>query len=180
MALKSSIFKAELQVANVDRNHYADYPLTIARHPSETDERMMVRLLAFTLHAHERLALCKGLSDSDEPDLWRKDLTGAIEQWIETGLPDDKRIARACGRAAQVVVLAYGASAPIWWKQIAARLGRHDNLLVMQLPASQTQALAGLVQRSMKLHCTIQDGHVWISDGAATVTVEPARLYGQG
>ncbi len=179
MALKSSVFKAELQVADLDRNYYADHALTLARHPSETDERMMVRLLAFALHAHERLAFCKGLSDTDEPDLWRKDLTGAIEQWIEAGLPDEKRIARACGRAAQVVVVAYGASTPIWWKQIGAKLGRHDNLIVMQLPAPGTQALAGLVQRSMKLHCTIQDGQAWLSDGAATVAVEPEMLYGE-
>jgi uncharacterized protein YaeQ len=138
---------------------------------------MMVRLLAFALHADERLAICKGLSDSDEPDLWRRDLTGAIELWIETGMPDEKRIARACGRAARVAVLAYGGGVPVWWKQIAPRLGRHDNLSVTQLPAPQTQALAGLVQRSMKLHCTIQDGHVLLGDGAATLSVEPVTLY---
>jgi uncharacterized protein YaeQ len=180
MALRSSVFKAELQVADLDRNYYADHALTIARHPSETDERMMVRLLAFALHAHERLTFCKGLSDTDEPDLWRKDLTGAIEQWIETGLPDDKRIARACGRARQVVVLAYGATVPVWWKQIAQRLGRHDNLLVMALPPPQTQALTGLVQRSMKLQCTVQEGHLWIGDGSTTVAVEPQILRRPG
>jgi uncharacterized protein YaeQ len=179
MALKSSVFKADLQVADLDRNYYAGHALTLARHPSETDERMMVRLLAFALHAHERLAFCKGLSDADEPDLWRRDLTGAIEQWIETGLPDDRRIARACGRAAQVVVVAYGAGAPIWWKQTGAKLGRHDRLVVMALPAPATQTLATLVQRSMKLQCTIQDGHLWLSDGTATVAVEPEVLFGE-
>lgn len=179
MALKSSVFKAELQIADLDRGYYADHALTLARHPSETDERMMVRLLAFMLHADERLAFCKGLSDSDEPDLWRRDYTGAIEQWIETGLPDDRRIARACGRAAQVLVLAYGSGAGVWWRQIADKLARHDNLIVMQVPLAQTQALAARAARSMRLQCTVQEGHVWIHDGAHTLGVEPALLYGQ-
>src|SRR5678816_1520267 len=108
MALKATIFKAELSIADVDRGYYADHALTIARHPSETDGRMMVRLLAFALNAHERLEFGKGLSDTDEPDLWQKSLTGAIEHWIEVGQPDDKRLLRACGRADRVTVYAYG------------------------------------------------------------------------
>ena len=95
MASNATIFKATLQIADMDRNYYADHALTIARHPSETDERMMVRLLAFVQHAHEALAFGRGLSADDEPDLWRRDLTGAVELWIEVGQPEEKRLRKA-------------------------------------------------------------------------------------
>ena len=99
MALKATICRADLKIADMDRNYYAGHALTVARHPSETDERMMVRLLAVALNAHEQLAFGRGLSDADEPDLWQKDLTGAIAHWIEVGQPEDKRLLRACRRA---------------------------------------------------------------------------------
>ena len=124
MALKSTIYKAELQIANMDRHYYADHSLTIARHPSETDERMMVRVAAFALFAQERLEFCKGLSDIDEPDLWQKDLTGAIETWIEVGQPDERRIAKASGRSNEVIVIAYGGrTSEIWWQGDAQQGG---------------------------------------------------------
>ena len=114
MALKATIFKADLQIADMDRNYYQDHALTLARHPSETDERMMVRLLAFAIHADEALTFTKGLFDTEEPDLWQKDLTGAIQLWIEVGQPDEKRILKACGRSEQVIVYSYGATSHIW------------------------------------------------------------------
>ncbi|HEU4621494.1 MAG TPA: YaeQ family protein, partial [Burkholderiaceae bacterium] len=146
MALKSTIYKADLQLADLDRHVYADYPLTLARHPSETEERLMVRIVAFGLHAHERLAFGPGLSDADEPCLWQRDLTGAIERWIEVGLPDERHLARACGRADEVVVIAYGRGMDVWWKNIASSLTRLRNLVVLRLPEDGTQALAALVQ----------------------------------
>lgn len=176
MALKATIFKANLQIADMNRNYYGDHSLTIARHPSETDERMMVRLLAFALHADEALSFCKGLSADDEPDLWQKDLTGAIDLWIEVGQPDDKRMLKACGRASQVVVYSYGSTSPVWWNQTAGKIERARNLRVLQLPPSATLALARLAQRTMQLQCTIQDGHVWFSDGQQTVEIEPGML----
>ena len=167
MALKSTVFKATLNIADIDRGVYAEHALTLARHPSETDERMMVRLLAFACHADEGLAFCKGLSDPDEPDLWRKDLTGAIDLWIETGQPDERRLRHACGRARQVVVYCYGHAADVWWNQQRGRLDRLANLSVIRLPAEGTQALARLAQRTMQLQCTIQDGqHLWSADDA--------------
>lgn len=173
MALKATIFKAELQIADMDRHYYHEHALTIARHPSETDERMMVRLLAFALHAHEALSFGKGLSSDDEPDLWQKDLTGAIELWIDVGLPDEKLIRKACGRARQVFIYSYGGrGADIWWEQTAGKLGRVENLTVQNLAPATTQAMAKLAQRSMKLQCTIQDGQIWFSDQADTVQVE--------
>jgi uncharacterized protein YaeQ len=176
MALKATIFKANLHIADMGRNYYAEHALTVARHPSETDERMMARILAFALNADEQLAFGKGLSDTDEPDLWRKDLTGAIAHWIEVGQPDDKRLLRACGRAARVTVYSYGSRAETWWKAIADKLARAKNLTVWRIPAEASQALAGLAARSMQLQCTVQDGQIWLSDAATTVQLELSAL----
>lgn len=176
MALKATIFKAELQIADMDRHYYGDHALTIARHPSETDERMMVRVLAFALHAHEALSFGKGLSTDDEPDLWQKDLTGAIDLWIDVGQPDEKRILKACGRAAQVVVYSYSSNSGIWWNQAGSKLDRARNLSVMNIPSATSLELAKLAQRTMQLHCTIQDGQVWLSGGDQTVQIDLAAL----
>jgi uncharacterized protein YaeQ len=177
MALKSTIFKADLQIADMDRNYYQGHSLTLARHPSETDERMMVRLLAFALFADERLEFGRGLSADDEPALWRKDLTGAVELWIDVGLPDERELRKACGRAERVVVLCYGGrGAELWWEQNREKLARLRNLAVLALPAAATQGLAALSSRSMGLQCTIQDGQLWLTDGKRTVHVEPRTL----
>jgi uncharacterized protein YaeQ len=181
MALKATIFKAELRIANVDRNYYHDHALTIARHPSETDERMMVRLLAFAVHADEALAFGKGLSTDDEPDLWRKDLTGAIDTWIDVGQPDERLIRKACGRARQVFIYCYGGrGADIWWNQVGPGLERVTNLTVLNVPGASSQTLSRLAQRNMLLHCTIQDGHIWMADSDNTVEVELACLRKAG
>jgi uncharacterized protein YaeQ len=172
MALKATIFKAAVQVSDTDRHYYASHALTLARHPSETDERMMVRLLAFALHAHEALQFGKGLSTDDEPDLWRKDLTGAIELWIDVGQPDEKRLRKACGRASNVVVYSYGGSgAAIWREQIAATVARSRNLVVRSIAPAASQAMAKLAQRNMELTYTVQDGEVWVVDASGTVNV---------
>lgn len=177
MALKATIFKADLQIADMDRNYYHDHALTLARHSSETDERMMVRLLAFALHAHEALAFGKGLSADDEPDLWQKDLTGVIETWIDVGQPDEKRIRKACGRANQVFIYTYGGrSAGIWWDQNSSNLERAKNLTVMNLPPDTSQALAKLAQTKMQLHCTIQDGEIWLANDNDRVQIELATV----
>jgi uncharacterized protein YaeQ len=180
MALKATIYKAEVAIADMDRSYYADHNLTLARHPSETDERMMVRLLAFALYAEEGLGFAKGLCVDDEPDLWRKDLTGSIERWIDVGQPDDKWIRKACGRARDVVVVSYGRAADIWWNGIRDKLARLSNLTVINLPPETAPALAGLTGRSMRLQCTVQDGQLWMTDGRATVLVEPLKLFAPG
>jgi uncharacterized protein YaeQ len=177
MALNATIFKASLQIADMDRGYYHDHILTLARHPSETDERMMVRLLAFVRHAHEALVFGKGLSSDDEPDLWQKDLTGAIDLWIDVGQPDERRIRRACGRAGEVFVYSYGGrGVDIWWEQTADKVARSTNLTVVNLASSSTQALAKLAQRNMELQCSVQDEHVWLTDAERTVEVELSAL----
>lgn len=173
MALKATVFKADLQVTDTDRHYYQSHALTIARHPSETDERMMVRLLAFALHASESLDFSKGLSTSDEPALWEKSFDGEIETWIDVGQPEEKRIRKACGRARHVFVYSYGGrAADLWWKQVHDKLDRFDNLTVISFPETATAELAGLVQRTMQLQCTIQEGQIWLSSDI-TVQIEP-------
>lgn len=171
MALKATIYKADLQVADMDRHYYADHALTIARHPSESDERMMARVLMYALYAQEGIAFTKGLFDVDEPEVWVKDLTGEIKLWIDIGQPDDARLRKASGRADQVVVLCYSSSSEVWWKQIESKLTRLNNLTVLQLPAETSQELTALVERTMQLQCMVQDGEVWISTEGARVQV---------
>ncbi|MET3434960.1 uncharacterized protein YaeQ [Herbaspirillum seropedicae] len=176
MALKSTIFKADLQISDMDRHYYQQHALTIARHPSETDERMMIRVLAFALNASEALAFGKGLSDTDEPDLWQKDLTGAVELWIEVGQPDDRAILKACGRAERVIVYSYSSVSNIWWNQTGSRVERAKNLKVVNIAAEASQALAALAQRTMQLQCTIQDGQVWLGANENMVLIEPQTI----
>lgn len=176
MALKATIYKAEVQLADMDRNHYADLALTIARHPSETDERMMVRVLMYALHAQEGIALTKGLFDVDEPEIWVKDLTGAIKLWIDIGQPDEVRLRKACGRAEQVVVACHAASCDVWWKAIEGKLTRLRNLRVLRLAPEAAQALAGLAERTMRLQCMVLDGVVTLSSDAQSVELVPQTL----
>ncbi len=181
MAIKSTIFKAALQITDMDRHYYRDHQLTIARHPSENDERMMVRLLAFALHAGPALQLCRGISDEDEPDLWQKSLNGDIELWIDLGQPDEKRIRKACGRAAKVVIYTYQPrSADVWWKQQADRLKRFDKLEVRALDETGVAQLGRLAQRSMQLQCTIQDGHILMTNGVDSAEITPLTRQASG
>ena len=174
MALRATIYKADLNVADTDRHYYDSHALTIARHPSETDERMMVRVAAFALNASENLSFTKGLSDTDEPDIWEKDLTGAVQRWIEIGQPEERRILRACGKAEEVLVYCYGGSASrIWWDGVCNKLTRVSNLRVINIPVEQAKALAALAERGMRLNANISDGVMYLSADAGEVTIEP-------
>jgi uncharacterized protein YaeQ len=178
MAIKATVFKASLQIADMDRHYYAEHALTLARHPSETDERMMVRLLAFALYADDALVFGKGLSSDEEPDLWQKDLTGAIERWIEVGLPDEREIRKASGRASKVVVISYGRTSDIWWNENSGKLQRLNNLTVLNLSSATTLALAALVNRTMQLQCTIQERNIMITSDAGMIEVDLKILQG--
>ena len=180
MALNSTIYKVELQISDMDRHYYATHALTLARHPSETEERLMVRLLAFALFADDRLEFGKGLSNEGEPDLWRKALSGEIEQWIDLGQPDEQRIRKACGRAREVIVVNYGGRASdVWWDKNAGTLARSKNLIVVDVSAA-TAALAAIAERSMRLQCNIQDGHVQLFGNADTemIGIDPLLRLG--
>lgn len=172
MALKATIHKAELHISDMDRHYYQSHALTIARHPSETDERMMLRLLAFALHASDSLQFGKGISTEDEPDLWQKSLSDEIELWIDLGNPDDKRLRKACGRAKQVVVYTYQSrSAAVWWQQMQEVIKRFDNLTVWHLDSEIVEALGKLAERTMDLQCLIQDGQITLSTPQHSVTL---------
>ena len=174
MAAKATIYKAELQVTDLDRHYYASHALTLAQHPSETDTRLLVRLLAFALHADERLEFGRGLSDEDEPALWRRDYTDAIEQWIELGQPDEARLRKASGRAAQVVVIGYGGqAAESWWKRNAAALARLRNLSVIELDDAELAEASVLLERGMRVTAMIQDGELQLMDADRSVTLRP-------
>lgn len=184
MALKSTVFKANLQIADIDHGYYADHALTLARHPSETDERMMVRLVALALQAHElqdtcggdgTLAFGTGLSDPSDPDVHLSDFTGRKRLWIEVGQPEDKPLAKAASQADAVLVYAYGHAAEVWWKGIEGKLARQDRLQVWRLPAAQAQALAPLAERSMQLQALVQDGALTLSSARGSVHLEPLR-----
>jgi uncharacterized protein YaeQ len=172
MALKATIYKADLSIADMDRNYYQEHALTIARHPSETDERVMIRLLAFALNANEALAYGKDLFDVEEPALWLKDLTGAIDTWIEVGQPEERRLMKASGRSTHVIVYSYSATSHIWYKGLASKIERAGNISIVNITAETSSQLVKLAKRNMQLQCTIQDGQVWLTDGIDTVQVE--------
>jgi uncharacterized protein YaeQ len=184
VALKSTIFKANLQVADIDHGYYADHPLTLARHPSETDERMMVRLAALAFNAHEIVTSCHGdatlafgagLSDPDDPDIALVDFTGRKRLWVEVGQPEDKPLAKACAQADAVRLYAYGPAAEVWWRGIQNKLTRLDRLQVWRLPSDDMPALTALAERSMQLQATLQDGALTLSSTQGSVHLEPTR-----
>jgi len=177
MALSATIIKVSINVADMDRQYYQSHALTLAQHPSETAERVILRLLAFALHASEALTFTRGLSTDDEPDLWQNSLTGDIELWIELGQPTEKRIRKACGRAQQVTVYSYGRSADPWWRQLQAQLTRFDNLAVFHIPQIASKQLEAFYSRNIDMQVNIQDGEATVHCNGESVTVVPEKLF---
>tara|TARA_B110000503_G_scaffold137995_1_gene223238 strand:+ start:343 stop:981 length:639 start_codon:yes stop_codon:yes gene_type:complete len=174
MAQKSTIYKVELSVSDMDRHYYETHKLTVAKHPSETDERLMVRILAFALNAHEQLEMTKGLSTDDEPDIWQKSLSGELNLWVALGLPSEKVVRQSCGKASKVIVYSYGGrTAAMWWEKIKNSTTRFDNLQVINFLEKETGDLGELANRSMKLQVNIQDGEIMISVDDSIVYVTP-------
>jgi uncharacterized protein YaeQ len=174
MALTATIRKAELQISDMDRGYYASHTLTLAQHPSETDDRLMVRLLTFALNADDRLEFGRGLSVDDEPDLWRRDYTGGIELWIELGQPDESRLRKAAGRARAVQLVTYGGrAADIWWDRNASALKKLATLEVMDLPGEFVTEWGAQIERTMQWDVQIQDGEVQLTSDKAQLSVIP-------
>ena len=184
MAIKATVFKASLQIADMERALYATHQVTLPRQPSETDERLMMRLLAFALNVpaddHDgALLFGKGMSDADEPDIWQHSLDNRLRHWIEVGQPaDERRLTKACGRADRVTLYAYSSATPVWWAGLKSKLARLSNLHVWQIPSHQSQALAALAARSMQLQVTVQDGQIWIGNAEHSVELHPVALQG--
>lgn len=176
MAQNATVYKVELSVADMDRHYYETHKLTVAKHPSETDERLMLRLVAFALNAHENLTMTKGLSTDDEPDIWQKSLSGELDVWVSLGLPSEKVVRQSCSKAERVIVYPYGGrTAEVWWDKIKASTQRFDNLEVVNFTEKDTENLARLANRSMKLQINIQDGEVMVSAGEEIVYLHPLR-----
>ena len=179
MAPNATIYRLELQVSDMDRHYYAGHALTLAQHPSETPLRLMARVIAFALNAHERLEFGRGLSNEEEPDLWLRDYTGDVEHWIDLGQPDESRVRKACGRARQVTVVNYsGGAADIWWDKVANSLARLKNLSVVNLAPASVEAAAGLLERSMNMGAMIQDGELQLIADRGDVTLKPQLRMG--
>ncbi|MFT5162540.1 MAG: hypothetical protein ACI9FJ_001116 [Alteromonadaceae bacterium] len=179
MALKATICKAQIQLSDMDRHVYETLTLTIAQHPSETNERMMVRLIAYLLNTHEHLQFTKGLSADDEPEIWQKNLSDEIDVWIDLGLPEEKRLRKACSRAKKVIIYTYGGTAvKLWWQRTENKVSRFKHLTVINMPQEQVDELTKMAGRSMEFQCTIQDGETWLSNDDASVTVIPDIMMG--
>lgn len=176
MALKATIYKAIIHLADMDRNYYDTLQFTIAQHPSETDQRLMVRMIAFVLNAHEDLQFGKGLSDEDEATIWQVNYSDEINLWIELGQIDEKRIKKASNRSKQVKLYCYGRSVDTWWKQISDKLQSFDTLSIEQFSTSTTDALTKLISRTMEFQCSIQDGQLWLTDDGETLLIETTTL----
>jgi uncharacterized protein YaeQ len=179
MAQKATIYKVELSISDMDRHYYETHKLTVAKHPSETDERLMVRLVAFALNAHEHLEMTKGLSTDDEPDIWQKSLSGELDVWVALGLPSEKVMRQSCGKAGKVIVYPYGGrTGEMWWDKVKNSTTRFDNLQVVSFPEADTAAVAELASRAMKIQINVQDGEVMVNAEGGIVYVTPAKWKG--
>ena len=184
MAIKSTIFKVNLSIADIDHGYYADHNMTLARHPSETDDRMMVRLVALALNAWKLQDLCNGdgtlgfgvgLSDPDDPDVHITDYTGQKRLWIEVGQPEEKPITKACNKSDHMLVYPFNHAAHVWWKGLEGKLNRQSKLEIHYIDSEVAQQLGALAERSMQLQATIQEGNLMLGDGKDTVDIEPVR-----
>ncbi|GBU11513.1 hypothetical protein AwEntero_01140 [Enterobacterales bacterium] len=173
MALKATIYKAAINIADMDRNFYYDANLTLAQHPSETEQRMMLRLLAWICHADERLSFTRGLSAEDEPEIWRKNDHGGIELWVELGLPDEKRLKKACNQSRHVVLYVYSErAAKVWWPSVQSKANSFGNLTVRFIDDELLAQLTAFANRNMILQATLQDGTIWLSDAQNNLEIQ--------
>lgn len=171
MAISATINKVSLNIADMDRHYYQTHEITAAQHPSETDYRFMMRIIAFALNASETLTFTKGLSSEDEPEIWQKSLVDDIELWIDFGQLDDKRMRKACGRADKVMIYTYNeGKASVWWEQIKNKLDRYRNLSIYHIFTED--AIDGLVNRNMQLQCNIQDNEMYLGDEEKSFTIK--------
>jgi len=176
LALKPTIYKAQVDLADSDRNCFESLSLTLARHPSETLERMTVRLLAYCLNSARGLEFTKGLSTADEPDLWQHSDSGEIEHWIEVGQPEEPRLRKACGRAPRVSVYAFGRSSDTWWKLNGGAISALPHLAAWQFNPDEVGTAAAMLDRTVQLNVSIVGGIIYLDNGAVSGSLEPRPL----
>ena len=177
MALGATVYKAQLSISDLDRNWYGEPVLTLARHPSETETRLMLRVLAWCMRAGEKLEFGRGLSTDGDPALWELDDTGAIIDWVELGVPDLRTVRKAAGKSEHVLVLAYdeARSAP-WWESLKGDFSKISKLAVVLIHDDEAKALGSMATRNMKLAVTIQDGVFWVSNDHSSLQIDPEWL----
>ncbi len=172
MAIKPKVFKITLQIADIDRHYYNEHLLTIAQHSSETDERAMIRILAFALNANDTLSFAEGISDSAQADVWDRDHNEQIKLWVSVGLPEEKLIRKAVSRAEHVIVYSYGGrGADVWWNKL--KLDTYKNLKVVNFLDEDTKNLATLLVSGMKINFTIQEGEIMVANESKSVILTP-------
>lgn len=173
MALKATIFKIKLSLSNLDIHFYEDFNLTLARHPSENNLRMMARLMAFILNAQEEnLAFTKGMSSDSEPDLWRINHDGSVDLWIELGHLDERRIRQAASKAKKFKIYTYQGNQSLqWFSSIESTLSRFNNLTITHLTLPDEHDLEDLIERGMSISCTIEDGEIWLATETFRISV---------
>ncbi|MRX26933.1 YaeQ family protein [Kangiella sp. HZ709] len=177
MALKATIYKATVNISDLDNHYYDELNLTIAQHPSESDKRMMVRLVAYILNVQERLEFTKGLSEESEPEIWAKNYTDDIELWIDLGRPDETRLRKASHKSQKVLVYSYNENASaIWWKALGNKVRDYKNLEIYALNDEQVAGLESMIERTMQLQATIEDGQLWLSNNETSQLIEVERL----
>lgn len=171
MAEKPTIHKLNLTLSNMDSHVYGDYNLTIALHPSETVERMMVRILAFCFRAGDNLSFTRGLSATDEPDLWQIHDNGTILEWIEVGQPSPERLKKGASQSAAVKVFSYGRGLDVWWKANGSAINALPKVEIHYFSADDLQALSALADKSMSLTVTITESIAYVANATESVTV---------
>lgn len=177
MAIGATIFKVNLNLSNLNSHYYDDFNLTIAKHPSENDERMMYRIIAFLFCAHQDLELTKGLSSTEEPDLWQRDITGRIIHWIELGLPDERRIKQACGKSDNVTIFTYHENkTQEWITKISASFKNNDKVKIYHINTLKGPQIESLIKKSMRLSALIEENILYLSDDDDRIGIEFKEL----
>ena len=173
MALKSTVYKANISLSNLNIHHYSDYSLTLAKHPSETDLRLIIRLMVFSLLAQEGLQFTKGLGSDNEPDLWKINHDGSIDHWIELGLPDERHIRQICGKAKRVSIYTYHQNQNVqWFESLEKKLTRFDHLNIIHFLFEDELLLENFAQKGMNLTITIEDNELWLSNDNDRLKIE--------
>jgi uncharacterized protein YaeQ len=169
MAQPSTVYKASIQLSDVDRGVYESLLATVARHPSETEERLVARLLAYAIFHEPELAFTRGICAADEPDLWVKGGDGRVRLWVEVGLPEAERIIKASRHAGRVALLACGRALPGWDRQQLPRLESIDNLTVIGIDQAFINGAAAQLERSINWSITISEGTIYMTIGEETM-----------
>jgi len=178
MAQKATIYRVQLELSHVDRGVYAERQLTLARHPSETTERMLMRLLAFGLRYEEGLEFGRGVSATDEPDLWRREGDGRVIDWIEVGQPDAKRLVKAARQSNRCDLFVFGEGADRWRAAQLDGMKAPENLAVARIDDAFVDSLAAVADRQIRWSMTVSEGTIFLGVGEDTFETAPQVWLG--